>query len=471
MHRAILKKFIYLLVLALLLNTVIVYVAASSVLLNRTRDNMMFVLETVDAMFAYDGDLQLQEAELEQAARENSSRYTLLSLDGTVLVDTGVSDENEMDNHSEREEILQAMQTGKGSAVRYSSTLKKQMLYVALLSSDGSSILRLAVPYSGILSYMKLLCPALLCSFLIAALFCIGKAGQFSESISRPLDRISKEMQKLDGEYVEFQFEECPYEEINAIAETTIRMSQNMKEKQLRLEQERQIRQEFFSNASHELKTPLTSIRGYVELLESGMAENPEIRSDFLKRIKKENMRMTSLVEDILMISRLESGGAKAEIVNLKVKELVEEAVSSLIMQAAERDIIIHTECRQNFTIQADRRQMAELFTNLIGNAVKYNKEGGAVWVKIWKEEGDLLLTVRDNGVGIPKESLDRIFERFYRVDKGRSRKQGGTGLGLSIVKHVVNFYNGTVQVESALGEGSTFFVRLPVVKATSSAL
>ena len=471
MRRAILKKFIQLLFLALVLNTFVAYVAASSILLNRTRDNMMFALETVDAMFAYDGDLEAQEENLEQAAEKNGSRYTLLTLDGLVLVDTGVSDEDVMDNHREREEIAEALHKGKGSAVRHSDTLGKQMLYVALLSSDGSHILRLAAPYSGMPDYIKMLFPAVFLSFVISFLFCISEAGQFSQSISSPLAKISQEMLKLDGEYVEFQFEKCPYKEINVIAETTMRMSQNMKEKQLRLEQERQIRQEFFSNASHELKTPITSIRGYVELLESGMALSPETSSDFLKRIKKETMRMTSLVDDILMISRLESGGAKADIVSLKVRELMEEAVGSLVMLAAEHDIIIHTECRNNFTVQADRRQMTELFTNLIGNAVKYNNDGGSVWVKLWREERDMVLTVRDNGVGIPEESLERIFERFYRVDKGRSRKQGGTGLGLSIVKHVVSFYNGSVLVESKMGEGSTFIVRLPVAGTVPAAL
>lgn len=471
MRKAILKKFIQLLFLALALNTFVAYVVTSSVLLNRTRDNMMFALETVDEMFVYEGDLETQEESLTRVAEKNGCRYTLMTRSGKVLADTGVLDEEAMDNHKEREEIAEAIYKGRGSAVRHSDTLGMQMLYVALLSSDGEHILRLAAPYSGMTDYVKLLLPAVFLSFGVAFIFCVAEAERFSNSISSPLSKISQEMLKLDGEYVEFQFEPCPYEEINVIAETTTRMSQNMKEKQLRLEQERQIRQEFFSNASHELKTPITSIRGYVELLESGMALSPETSSDFLKRIKKETMRMTSLVDDILMISRLESRGAKADIVNLKVRELLDETVASLVMQAAEHDIIIHTECRNNFTVQADQRQMTELFTNLIGNAVKYNNEGGSVWVKIWKEDRDMVLTVRDNGVGIPAESLERIFERFYRVDKGRSRKQGGTGLGLSIVKHVVSFYNGTVHVESEVGKGSTFVVRLPIVGASSLTL
>ena len=218
----------------------------------------------------------------------------------------------------------------------------------------------------------------------------------------------------------------------------------------------------FISTISHELKTPITSIRGYVELLESGMALNEETTHDFLKRIKKEAMRMTSLVDDILMISRLESRGAKTEIVTIQVADLLEETVSSLATQAAERGVVIHKQF-ESFAIRADLRQMNELCMNLIGNAVKYNNTDGEIWVEARRENTDFVLTVRDSGVGIPQESLNRIFERFYRVDKGRSRKQGGTGLGLAIVKHVVNYYHGTVRVESEIGKGSTFTVRLPV--------
>lgn len=471
MRKAILKRFVQLLCMALVLNTLITFVAAGSMLLKQTRNNMRFTLETVEELFDYGSDLEEQRAELLKAAKRNGCRYTLLNTDGTVVVDTGVEHSETMENHRKRAEIEEALENGYGYAIRRSETLGKQLLYVAVLSEDGEHILRLAMPYSGLLDYVSLLLPAVLLSFAGAFLFSVMEAERFSNSITRPLSKISQEMMKLDGESTDFQFEKCPYEEINVIADTTTRMAASVKEKQLRLEKERQIRQEFFSNASHELKTPITSIRGYVELLEGGMVLNQETEKDFLKRIQKEALRMTSLVDDILMISRLESKGARAELVSLKVGALLDEVVSSLEAQAAERDIIIHKECRQNFRIRADQRQMMELFTNLLSNAVKYNNDGGSVWIKAEKKDRDMVLTVRDNGVGIPAESQERIFERFYRVDKGRSRKQGGTGLGLSIVKHVVSFYNGTVTVQSELGKGSTFEVCLPIAGTDSSTL
>ena len=462
MRKAILKKFIQLLFLALALNTFIFYVVTSSMLLKKTRSNMMFALETADSLFDYSDDLQEQAGMLKKVADMNQSRFTIVKKDGTVEVDTEVSNAAAMENHMEREEVKEALQYGSGHSIRKSETLGIQMLYVARMSSNGEYIFRLASPYSGMPEYLIMLLPAVLLSFAIAFFASSMEAERFSQSITRPLQDISREMMKVDGDYADLHFDRCPYQEINVIADTTTKMSRNVKEYLERLEQEKQIRQEFFSNASHELKTPITSIRGYVELLESGMALNEETTHDFLKRIKKEAMRMTSLVDDILMISRLESRGAKTEIVTIQVADLLEETVSSLATQAAERGVVIHKQF-ESFAIRADLRQMNELCMNLIGNAVKYNNTDGEIWVEARRENTDFVLAVRDSGVGIPQESLNRIFERFYRVDKGRSRKQGGTGLGLAIVKHVVNYYHGTVRVESEIGKGSTFTVRLPV--------
>lgn len=465
MRKAIFKKFLQLLFLALLLNTIIFYVVTSSVLLKKSRENMMFTLETMDSLLDYSSDLGEQEKKLYDLSGISSSRFTIIKRDGTVVADTEVGDAAVLENHMEREEIKEAMRSGVGHVIRRSETLGRQMLYVASMSQNQEYILRLAVPYSGMQEYLAMLFPAVLLSFAIAFIGSAMEAERFSQSITKPLQDISKELRKVDGDYADLQFEPCPYPEINVIADTTTKMSRNVRKYLGRLEKEKQIRQEFFSNASHELKTPITSIRGYVELLESGVPQSEEIRNDFLSRIKKESMRMTNLVDDILMISRLESRGAKADIVDIKVKDLLDEIVSSVATQAAEREVNIIKEC-EDFFIRADYRQMTELFMNLLTNAVKYNNAGGSVRVAVKKEGNAMRLTVSDSGVGIPKESLERIFERFYRVDKGRSRKQGGTGLGLAIVKHVVNFYHGTVRVESEIEKGSVFEVVLPVAKS-----
>lgn len=464
MRRAIFKKFLQMLFLALVLNSIIFYIVTGSVLLKTNRQNMIFTLEALDCLLDYSADLKEQAESLEQMADFGYSRFTIIKRDGTVVADTGMQDLATMENHMEREEIQESLLHGSGYATRRSETLKKEFLYVARISENGDYILRLAVSFLGMKESITMLFPAILLSFAVAFIGSAIEVERFSQSITKPLQEISKEMGKVNGDYSDFYFEGCPYPEINVIADTTNRMARNVKEYLNQLEQEKQIRQEFFSNASHELKTPVTSIRGYAELLENGMAQSEETRIDFLRRIKKETIRMTNLVDDILMISRLESRGVKTDMVSIRVGDLVEETVSSLETQAAERNVVIHKQYGI-FAIRADLRQMTELFTNLISNAIKYNNPGGQVLVKVQKQDEWMILTVRDSGVGIPEESLGRIFERFYRVDKGRSRKQGGTGLGLSIVKHIVGFYHGTVKVESEIGKGSVFTVSLPIIE------
>jgi two-component system phosphate regulon sensor histidine kinase PhoR len=239
-------------------------------------------------------------------------------------------------------------------------------------------------------------------------------------------------------------------------------MSKNVKDYLNQIEMEKQIRQEFFSNASHELKTPITSVQGYAELLESGIIQEEGQKRDFLNRIKKEAANMNNLINDILMISRLETKDAEVLKTNVRLSIVLDDIIESIKPLAASHEVLIHMDCKP-ICIYANTQQMKELFGNLISNAVKYNKPGGEVWVKVSEEDRNLIVQVKDNGVGIPKESLGRIFERFYRVDKGRSKKQGGTGLGLSIVKHIVNFYQGTISVRSELDKETEFTVKIPI--------
>ena len=333
---------------------------------------------------------------------------------------------------------------------------------MAYRSKNADVILRAAVPYSGFQQYLPLFFPASALSLLVAVVGSFIVTTRLVSSITKPLQDIAKEMLKVKGDYTELNFEHCQYPEINVIADTTMKMSKNVKDYLNQIEKERMIRQEFFSNASHELKTPITSIQGYAELLESGMIQDEATKADFASRIKKEAVRMTGLINDILMISRLESKEAEVTFSDVRISVLLEEIVDSLKPQAAEAQVFIHVDC-QPLMIHANLQQMRELLTNLISNAVKYNRPGGQVWVNIRETDGQMVIRVKDNGVGIPSDSLDRIFERFYRVDKGRSRKQGGTGLGLSIVKHIVNFYHGTIHVSSEPDIGSEFTVFLPM--------
>lgn len=214
------------------------------------------------------------------------------------------------------------------------------------------------------------------------------------------------------------------------------------------------LRQEFFSNASHELKTPITSIQGYSELLTSGMEYPPEQKKEFLLRIKKEAQNMTTLINDILMISRLEAGTTVQSKNEFDVSLMLDEILLSAKPMIDEQKLKVVCNC-PSIIINAEYKRIYELFNNVIINAVKYNKPEGSVNINVNCAGKKLHFNVKDTGIGIPDVSQQRVFERFYRVDKGRSKKIGGTGLGLAIVKHIVNYYKGTVTLRSKLGEGT----------------
>ena len=461
MRKAILERFILVLLAALCIHSVIFYIASSNMILDTSSRDMRYTIKAIDSILDYDGDLMSQMQHLEAFTDMDSSRITLIRTDGTVITDSD-ADAEYLDNHLGREEIRNAGEEGEGYARRYSSTLKKTMLYVACRSDHADMVLRLAVPYSGISEYLPMLFPAALVSFLAALICSLVTTRRFVSSVTRPMRDISGKMLQVKGDYTELHFDRYQYPEINVIAETITNMSQNVKEYLSQIEKEKQIRQEFFSNASHELKTPITSIQGYAELLESGLIQDESMKMDFARRIKKEAVNMTGLINDILMISKLEAKDAEVVMTDVRISVLLEEIMDSLKPQAASSQVFLHADC-QPLCIRANVQQMKELLTNLLSNAVKYNHPGGQVWINIREQGGSMVIRVRDNGMGIPEESLDRIFERFYRVDKGRSRKQGGTGLGLSIVKHIVNFYQGTIHVTSRLEQGTEFVVTIPM--------
>ncbi len=224
------------------------------------------------------------------------------------------------------------------------------------------------------------------------------------------------------------------------------------------------MRQEFVANVSHELKTPLSSIRAYAETLSAGAVNDPEHRGTFLHRIEEQADRLNNLIQDLLSLSRIESGRQTYDIATVNVADIVTTCIAE--NQDAANLKRIHLSCsdiQQDLRIQADEEGLAQIINNLIGNAIKYTSEGGEVTVVLRQQESTICMDVRDTGIGIDEEHLTRVFERFYRVDKARSRELGGTGLGLAIVKHLAQAFGGNVTVTSQPTKGSTFTVQLPV--------
>lgn len=464
MKRAVLLRFVVILLLALMVSGAFSYYFIGGNMLSHDMSSMLNTIHAVDYALDYSGNLQEQVEELHSAAMDETSRITVIASDGTVAADSEVERPDMMENHLERDEVKEAFSTGTGSDTRSSESLGESMLYVAARSDNGNYVVRLAVPYTNMLDYLISIFPVLLLGSGIAFVISVIIAIRFSDTITTPLNEISAEMEKVRGEEPNFTFRHYKYKELNVISETTLKMAAEIRAHMDQLEKEKKIRQEFFSNASHELKTPITSVHGYAELLDQGFIQDEATKKDFYARILRETDNMTNLINDILMISRLETKEAEVTFSTVRMGPLMTEIFESVEPIAADYQVMLHKECSP-VSIEASAKQMRELIMNLVSNGIKYNHPGGNVWVEIWSENGKLYIQVKDDGCGISEEEQERIFERFYRVDKGRSKKMGGTGLGLSIVKHIVEYYGGSIRLESSPGRGSCFTVEIPFQK------
>lgn len=223
-----------------------------------------------------------------------------------------------------------------------------------------------------------------------------------------------------------------------------------------------EMRKDFVANVSHELKTPITSIKGFAETLLGGAQEDPEVREQFLSIIYKESGRLQLLISDLLELSKLEKEDLQLNIQKVTIRSLIDDVLSLVRHSAEEKEIEINVDVDPDLKLEVDSSRFTQLLLNLVTNAIHYTPEGEHIYINMDEHENDIKLTVRDTGIGIPSEHLPRIFERFYRVDKARSRNSGGTGLGLAIVKHIVEAHNGKIEVESEVNKGTTFSVILP---------
>ncbi|MBO5093132.1 MAG: two-component sensor histidine kinase [Lachnospiraceae bacterium] len=477
MKRAVLFRFSMILFVALAVSSAISYYFMGNKLLADNETNLLNIVRMIDYSLdgtgplsgnvskEVSGNIQEKCTAIKGRLKDTKARITVISVDGTVLADTEAESYEGMENHLERQEIQAALSGKPGYATRYSETTHENMLYVAALSADGSYIVRAATVYKGLEDYFLSIMPMLLLGIAAAYAIATIVSFRFADTITKPLMEISAELQKIHTNTWDFQFKQYRYDELNIISEATMRLAQEVQEHISRLEFEKKVRQEFFSNASHELKTPITAIRGYAELLDNGFVSDEETRGKFIKRILKATENMTQLIEDILMISRLETKEAEVTFSRLHLAPLMDEIFDAVEPIAAEYKVTLHQEC-EPVVMEASVKQIRELLMNLIVNGIKYNHPGGNVWVKIGASGHNAVIRVKDDGMGIGEEDQARVFERFYRVDKGRSKKMGGTGLGLSIVKHIVEFYDGYMQLKSRLNQGSEFIISLPLQRA-----
>ena len=378
-------------------------------------------------------------------------RITWIAADGSVLYDNE-ADTAAMENHLEREEVKQALKDGYGESTRYSNTLSEKQLYAAKQLPDGSvlrlSIVQLAV-WTLLLGFAQPICfvifIALILSFVLA---------------SRLAKRIVKPINEIDLENTDQYYGQENYKEVEPLLRHITEQRRQLKKDQEQIEKTALIRQEFTANVSHELKTPLHAISGYAELIENGMVKEEDIKQ-FAGKIHGESMRMQKLVEDIIDLSKLDSGDADLKWEDCDLYRIAENAVDSLESAASELNVAVSVS-GTSAPLNAIPQVLYSIVYNLCDNAIKYNHSGGSVTVEVSPSKYDTALTVRDTGIGIPEECRERIFERFYRVEKSRSQEVGGTGLGLSIVKHAVMVHRGKITVNSEAGKGSEFIVMIP---------
>jgi two-component system phosphate regulon sensor histidine kinase PhoR len=401
--------------------------------------------------------LELAGKEYFEDLKAEAYRITWVASDGTVMYDSDV-DPARMENHLNREEIKEALETGYGEAQRYSSTLADRQLYAAKRLPDGS-VLRLSIAHLAVWTLLLGVAQPIFFVILVALVLSFVLAYRLTKKIIEPINRIdlSNPSQYYDKEN---------YKEIEPLLRHISAQQKQLKKGQAQIERTALIRQEFTANVSHELKTPLHAISGYAELLENGMVKTEDIKP-FAGKIRGESLRMTRLVEDIMDLAILDSGGEEMTWENCDFYRIAENAIDSLGFAAAAMNVSINLS-GESAPIYGVPQMLYSIIYNLCDNAIKYNRSGGNIHVSLGKDVRDVVLTVKDDGIGIPESSQDRIFERFYRVDKSRSKGVGGTGLGLSIVKHAVLIHGGSIKVHSRPGEGSEFIVTMPTTKKSA---
>ncbi|OUQ47894.1 sensor histidine kinase [Lachnoclostridium sp. An118] len=414
------------LLVSMALLTFVVYRQNVGLMEEEARQEAGYICAAIEAS----GSAYLEEMD----AQQEETRVTWIGSDGDVLYDSSEGQED-MENHADRPEVREAFQSGAGQDIRESDTLGRQMFYYAQRLSDGS-VLRVSKTISSALGSALQILPGM----AVIAVLMVGLAWMLSKW------QVSKLIEPINKLNLEHPLENDVYEELTPLLES---MDKQNKEK----EAIANMRKEFSANVSHELKTPLTSISGYAEIMMNGLVRPEDVRG-FSERIYNEASRLIVLIEDIIRLSKLDEGGGEVEKEEVDLYALTREVCSRLAHKAEKHSV--HVEVSgEPVSILGIRQVLNEMIYNICENAIKYNKPGGKVDVWVGSTLKGVKVIVTDTGIGIPEDQQERIFERFYRVDKSHSKETGGTGLGLSIVKHGAILHNASIHVDSSLGKGT----------------
>ena len=367
-------------------------------------------------------------------------RITWIDADGVVLYDNRTEAKN-LENHADRPEIMSAMETGEGEGVRKSNTLEKNTYYYALRMQDGS-VVRVSRNVDSAIRIMLTPLPILIFIICMVIGLCILIADYLTKKLLQPIKALTHRIEN-SSERTEH---ETIYEELVPFVETIHNQHENILKAA-------KLRQDFTANVTHELKTPLTAIMGYAELIENKMVDETQ-QIKFAGEIRKNSHRLLQLINDIIRLSELDSIGDLEQTEQVDLYTLAAECAQNLSVNASRRGISFVL-CGNSCSVRGNRHMLCELIENLCENAIRYNNEDGMVTLTVKLIDEKPHLIVEDNGIGISKEHQARVFERFYRVDKSRSKARGGTGLGLAIVKHIVAIHEAKILLESEVGIGT----------------
>lgn len=386
------------------------------------------------------GDFDAYDTCVYASVDTNDLRLTLVAPDGRVLYDNQ-ADETSMQNHLDRPEIAEAFENGDGQVIRKSATLNKSTYYYAILLKSGR-VLRIARETNNVISMFLAAVPVMLVVMAILVCVTIIVTHYLTRNILKPIEQMAN---SLD-------------DDAHIVAYKEMRPFIDMIQKQhADIVKSSQMRQEFTANVSHELKTPLTSISGYSELIETGMATEADVHH-FATEIHKNSNRLLTLINDIIRLSELDVSEDAPLMEKIDLAVIARTATDMLAINAEKNSVTLSYNGSHGY-IYANKMMMEELVYNLTDNAIRYNNKNGSVDVSVKTVDDKVVLRVKDTGIGIPKEHQERIFERFYRVDKSRSKSTGGTGLGLAIVKHIVARNNAVLDMISEPEKGTDISV------------
>ena len=438
MKKKIFKYFACMIAVAIVVTTVLLSWVNYGMFKNRVMDD----LRTYGRVFSRilpDDEGTEEEESLARLTKEGL-RVTLIHPDGSVYFDN-FADPMTMENHGGRPEIRDALDSGEGSSIRNSDTADSSTLYYAV-RLDSGDVLRLAQEASSIWSIYMRSAPLIL--LLAAGMLAVsmGLAHLLTARLVQPIEQMTSHLNNVSGvaRYPELE----PFMDMIEQQHEEILRSANM-------------RVEFTANVSHELKTPLTSISGYAELIESGMAQGDQAKT-FAAEIHKSANRLLTLINDIIRLSQMDAPMPSLKFEPVDLAQIAANTFEQLEMSARKADVSLQLDAR-HAVVEADRQMMDELLYNLCDNAIRYNVRGGSVRLEVRPVRDKVIVCVQDTGIGISPENQEHVFERFYRVDKSRSKATGGTGLGLAIVKHIAVKHNAQITLESELGRGTTISV------------